>query len=93
MTNADANATHGTRQRPKGIIMPSYVAIVQVTQEYRVAVRAKDDEAAYDKVEARIDNDTWKKYAVKDEEMEPDIDLLQVEEADPDIDDFVDWIK
>jgi hypothetical protein len=58
-----------------------------------VAVKAKDDEAAYDKVQARIDNDTWKKYAVEDEEMEPDVDLLQVEDADTDIDDFTHWIK
>lgn len=73
--------------------MPSYVAIVQVTKEYRAAVKAKDDDAAYDKVQDRIDNDTWKKYAIEDEDTEPDINLLQVEEADDDIDDFVHWIK
>lgn len=73
--------------------MPSYVAIVQVTKEYRVAVKGKDDEVAYDKVQDRIDNDTWKKYAVEDEDVEPEINLIQVEDADDDIDDFVHWIK
>lgn len=73
--------------------MPSYVAIVQVTKEYRVAVKAKDDDAAYDKVQNRIDNDTWKKYTDEDEDTEPEVNLLQVEEADDDIDDFVRWIK
>lgn len=73
--------------------MASYIAIVQVTKEYRVAVKGKDDEVAYDKVQARIDNDTWKKYAVEDENVEPEVNLIQVEDADDDIDDFVHWIK
>ena len=73
--------------------MPHYIATVQVTREYRVAVKAKDDEAAYDKVQARIDNDTWKKYAVEDEDVDPEVSLLQVDDADPDTDDFVHWIK
>jgi hypothetical protein len=73
--------------------MASYVAIVQVTKEYRVAVKGKDDEVAYDKVQDRIDNDTWKKYAVEDEDVEPEVNLIQVDEADDDIDDFAHWIK
>ena len=73
--------------------MPHYIATVQVTREYRVAVKAKDDEAAYDKVQARIDNDTWKQYAVEDEDVEPEVSLLQAEEADLDTDDFERWVK
>lgn len=73
--------------------MASYVAIVQVTKEYRVAVKGKDDEVAYDKVQNHIDNDTWKKYAVEDEDVEPEVNLIQVDEADDDIDDFMRWIK
>lgn len=73
--------------------MPGYIAIVQVTTEYHVPVKAKDDEAAYDKVQERVDNDTWKKYAVESEDVEPEVNVIETEEADPDVDDFERWIR
>jgi len=76
--------------------MAGYIAIVQVSQEYQVPVKAKDDDAAFDKVQALIDkNDmgAWKKYAVESEDFEPEVSLLEVQDADPDTDEFAKWVK
>jgi len=73
--------------------MPRYLATVQVAMEYLIPVQAKDEEAAYDKVQQHIDNDTWKKYAAEDEDVKPDVTLLEVGEADPDTDEFTRWVR
>lgn len=73
--------------------MPGYIAIVQVTTEYRIPVKAKDNEAAYDKVQERVDNDTWKNYAVESEDVEPEVNVIETEDTDPDVDEFERWIR
>lgn len=73
--------------------MPKYIALVQVTTEHHVAVVAKNSDAAYDKVKDAIDNDDWKRYAVESEDADPEINLIEVEEADLDTYDLTNWIK
>lgn len=76
--------------------MPGYIAIVQVSQEYHVPVKAKDDDAAFDKVQALIDKDdssAWKKYTVESEDFDPEVSLLEVQDADPDTDEFTKWVR
>jgi hypothetical protein len=77
----------------KGPPMPIYLATVQVTTEYQIPVQAKDEEAAYDKVQNHIDKDTWKKYAVDADDVEPDVSLLEVNDADLDTDEFERWVR
>lgn len=73
--------------------MPSYVATVQVTREYYVPVKGKDDDDAYDKVLKHITADTWEKYAVTADDSDPDVALLEVNESDPDTDEFAKWVR
>lgn len=73
--------------------MPGYIATIQVTREYHIPVKAKDEDAAYEKVQSLIDNDTWEKYAAKVDDDEPDVSLVEVGGVDPDIDEFERWVR
>lgn len=76
--------------------MAGYIAVVQVSQEYHVPVKAKDEDAAFDKVQALIDKGeegNWKKYAVESEDFEPEVSLLEVNESDSDTDEFAKWVR